>query len=289
MKCYPFLFLNVIYGNFKKNKLSTINYYGNLIVMTNQEEIKSFVLNKRREIQKMSGCLKNYESSTSSGRCSRRSRHHKSKSEKPCKCDVAIKQPVCTVDPDCAFNLASSCSVGIVGGVKIYLFDIVFKNCTTQIIDNVAAQFNICCASTILAPPSGSPIDCIAVIGLDDLSEAERDLRLKACIDGGHLPVNEVWNGCDVSSTIYPCVNRTELFRQPTANSVAPRILLPPGESRIKIRLVANPGDIFLVRPVITFSATIPCCGPIRRSYAVDTGDCLPECFEVETCPPGVI
>lgn len=233
-------------------------------------------------------CLKNYESSTSSGKHSS-SRSGKSKSRKSCNCKVAIEKPVCKVDPDCALTIASSCSVGVVGGVKIYLFDIVFKNCTNTTIENVAAQFNICCASTILAPPSGSPIDCVCVLGLNDMSEIERDSRLKACIDGGHLPVNELWNGCDISSSLYPCLNRTELFRQPTPDAVGPRVFLPPGESRIKIRLVANPGDIFLVRPVLTLSATIPCCGPIRRSHTVDTGDCLPECFEIETCPAGII
>jgi len=165
----------------------------------------------------------------------------------------------------------------------------VLKNCTKELLQYVSASLDIGCSSFLITDEFNSP-PCTSVIGLDELDELFRDERFKNCIDGGQLPVNELWNGVDQLSEIYG-INRTELFAQPTPGKAGCCVVLPPGESRLKIRIIANASrcDFYIDRPILTVSTSVPCCGPVRVSQTVNTGECVPEYLPIETCEPGLI
>jgi len=214
-----------------------------------------------------------------------------------CCCQIESKLPVCEVDLDCALKVKAHVYPGLVGDIKIYVIDIVLKNCTNKVFEYACAQLDLGCAAFILSTSlCGQQTsqhlcdnsDCTCVIGLDEICEDDRELSIKTCVEGGSLPVNKYWNGVDKNSNIHPGCDRTQLFRQPDTGAPGPNVLFPPGESRLKVRIIANKGDLYLIKPVLSVGANVPCCGPVRVSQFVDTDDCMPNCYSVESCPPSL-
>lgn len=230
-----------------------------------------------------------------------RDRHEKCPKKCPCDCEVEAEvQRACDIDLNCALKVLATVHPGYVGGIKIYMIDIVLKNCTNTIFEYLCGSLDLGCAGFIVecCQSSDGSQQCQTVIGLNKLDQDCLCKVLDTCLEGG-LPVNKFWNGVTTNSDALGCqllgagptvdltgCDLTQLFAQPLAGCPGPNVMLPPGETRLKARIIANAGDLHIMKPILTVGAYIPCCGPIRVSQAVDTGDCLPEDYMADTCLP---
>lgn len=195
-----------------------------------------------------------------------------------CSCSISFHKEKCRVDLDCALKVASQVQLAVIGCVKVYMIEIVLKNCTKEVLQFVSASLELDASSFLITSDCNSPAsDCVQVIGLDALSEDCRDINITTDIDGGALPVNKLWNGS---------FGRSNLFARGGCGTGAATVQLPPGESRIKIRIIANVGDLYIVNPLLQVSAQPRCCSPIRISQTLDTKDCMPSNLDLDTCTP---
>lgn len=206
------------------------------------------------------------------------SKHSESSScSDSCDCRIKFRQDKCKIERDCALKIAAKAFLSQIGCTKIYMVEIVLKNCTNEILQFVTANLELDASSFLITSECNSPpSDCVQVIGLDHLDPDCRAVSISTNIDAGGLPVNQFWDGSAANSNI---------FAGSSCLTGSKSISLPPGETRIKIRIIANVGDLYIVSPALSVSAQLPCCGPIRLSTTVDFHDCLPELVNLETCP----
>lgn len=205
------------------------------------------------------------------------SKHSESSCSDSCDCHIKFQQQKCKLDRDCALKVAAKASLSSIGCVKVYMIEIVLKNCTKEILQFVTANLELDASSFLITSDCNSPpSDCVQVIGLDHLDPDCRASSITTDIDAGGLAVNQFWTGASGNSS---------LFVGSGCGAGSTSIQLPPGETRIKIRIIANVGDLYIVSPLLTTNAVLKCCGPIRIATTIDTSDCLPSMLSLETCP----
>lgn len=184
-----------------------------------------------------------------------------------CECSISLPRQRCDIKSDCIFEVAEKVTSTIVGSLKLYIIDVVVKNCTKKTLTNFHIALDLKTAlmdfptiQTCDASPMGPSCEGPSV-GILTLEPSNVSCLLQGlCITSTPYKPNTAFDG----------ITSTSLIESYSIGNVR----LPPGESAFTIRFFA-PSSVVLVGPVLTVSACVPCCHPLRKVLILQA-DCVP-------------
>lgn len=183
-----------------------------------------------------------------------------------CECSVSLSRPKCDVKSTCIFEVDHCVTSTVIGSLKLYIINLVVKNCASKTLSNFAISLDLKTAlmdfptiQTCDASPLGS---CDGPsVGILTLEPANVGCLLQglALTTAPYRP-NAAFDGITSISLIEA---------QAIGNA-----RLPPGESAFTVRFF-TPSSVVLVSPIVSVSACVPCCQPLRKTFALQA-DCAP-------------
>ncbi len=91
---------------------------------------------------------------------------HHSDCEKCRCCSVSFPKEKCSTDIKCSLAVDAKAKVANIGCIKIYMFDIILKNCTKDILPFVSASLEIGASSLLITSACSSPVGNCAQVTL---------------------------------------------------------------------------------------------------------------------------
>ena len=191
-----------------------------------------------------------------------------------CCCEIELKKQECPVkNLECVIKVADHVQKTVIGSLKLYVINLIVKNCTKQVLTNFSISLDLKCAlidfpSVKSCDPVGSPItdsSCVGVMTLDAGNAC--NLLQGLCIEAAPYRVNAAYDGITQTSLLDPIANGN--------------VRIPPGETCITVRFF-TPNTASLISPCVTISICVPCCGPLRKVVMLKA-DCAPTILD-KTC-----
>jgi hypothetical protein len=183
-----------------------------------------------------------------------------------CECSISLPRQRCDLKSDCIYEVGHCVTSTVIGSLKLYIINLVVKNCTKKTLTNFHISLDLKTAlmdfptiQTCDASPSGN---CDGPsVGILTLEPANVACLLQGlAITSAPYRPNLAFDG----------LISTSLIESHTIGNVR----LPPGESAFTVRFFA-PSSTVLVNPIVTVSACVPCCHPLRKTITLQA-DCVP-------------